>query len=108
MMPLGLAVVPLEQSRYSRSSESIGSHGHEAASSLAPLTTSSNQTSRPCFMLTSPPVLLATMQVLTVGDESRATSALTLSGTRLPRRQPSSWVIRNSHCMSLRRPESDS
>src|ERR1700682_227028 len=108
MMPLGLAVVPLVYSRESRSSESIGSHGHEEGSSLTPLRMSCSQTSRPCFMMTSPPVLLTTTHVLTVGDASNAASALTFSGTRLPLRQPSSWVIRNSHCISLSRPERDS
>ena len=86
----------------------MGSQAHVLGSSLMPSSISCAQTSRPFFMSTSPPVRLTTMHVLRVGEVAIAASEFAFSGTRLPRRQPSSCVMRNVHSMSLRRPDSDS
>src|SRR5258708_6408073 len=108
MIAFGLAVVPLVYSRYNMSSESIGSHAQVLGSALMPSSMSSAQTSRPFVMSTSPPVRLTTMHVFSAGEDSMAASELALSGTRLPRRQPSSCVMRNVHSMSFSLPDSDS
>ena len=107
-MPLGFAVVPLVYMRKSRSSLSIGSHGHDAASSETPSSSSCNQWSRPSRMETSLPVRRTTTDARTFGASLIASSAVRFSGTVAPRRHASSWVISTSHSMSTMRPERES
>ena len=108
MIPFGFAVVPLVYMRNSRSSLSIGSHGQAAGSSGWPSTTDAQVTSRPAVIVALWPVRSKTITVATFGARASASSALAFSGTVRPRRQPSSWVMRTSHSMSVSRPASAS
>ena len=85
-MPFGFAVVPLVYRRYSRSSESIGSQGHEAGSVGCPSTRSFQVMSRPGVIGTSPRVRWPTTTLRTPGHDASASSAFRLSGTIVPRR----------------------
>ncbi len=105
-IPFGRAVVPLVYIRKSRSSASIGSHGHVAGSSEA--SASWSQVSRPSRIGTSPPVRRTTRHFRTPGAASIASSAVRFSGTVEPRRQASSCVISTSQPMSFMRSESES
>ena len=49
-----------------------------------------------------------TTTLFTVGETATASSAVRFSGTVVPRRHASSWVISTSQPMSCRRPESES
>ena len=100
-IPFGFAVVPLVYMRNSRSSLSIGSHGHDAGSSETSLERSCHQWSRPSCIGTSLPVRRRTTQRFTPGAASIASSATVLSGTVEPRRHASSCVISTSHFMSF-------
>ena len=55
-----------------------------------------------------PPVRRKTIELFTPGESASAASAFAFSGTVLPFRSPSSWVIRGSQPMSFRRSESAS
>ena len=105
-IPFGLAVVPDVYIRNSRSSESIGSHGHDAGSSGR--SSSWNHVSRPSCIGTSFPVRRSTRQERTSGAAAIASSAVSFNGTGLPRRQASSWVTSTSQPMSIIRPDSES
>ena len=105
-MPFGLAVVPDVYIRNSRSSASIGSHGHVAGSSGT--SKSCSQWSRPACIGTSLPVRRTTRQARSPGAAAIASSAVRLSGTVEPRRQASSWVTSTSQPMSFARSESES
>ena len=107
-MPFGFAVVPLVYMRNSRSSLSIGSHGHDAGSSETPSSSSCSQWSRPSCIATSLPVRRSTTEAWTPGAAAIASSAVFFSGTNEPRRHASSCVISTSHFMSFIRPESES
>ena len=107
-MPFGFAVVPDVYIRNSRSSESIGSQGHDSGSSGLPSTTSFQKTSRPRSIETSPSVRRRTTQVSMPGASPIASSAICFSGTLEPRRHASSWVTSTVQPMSLIRPESES
>ena len=107
-IPFGFAVVPLVYMRKSRSSLSIGSHGHDAGSSGAPSPSSCHQWSRPSCIGTSLPVRRSTTEARTLGAAAIASSAVRFSGTNDPRRHASSCVISTSHSMSFMRPESES
>ena len=102
-IPFGLAVVPDVYIRKSTSSASITSQEHAASE----MQTSCHQWSRPAVIGVSPLVRLSTTHPCT-GASAIASSAIPLSGTVVPRRQASSWVIRNSHPMSSIREESES
>ena len=87
------------------SSESIGS------AALSPgwsFTRSCHQTSRPSCIGTSPWVRRSTTLFRIFGATDIASSEVRFRGTRLPLRQPSSWVIRTSHSMSFMRSASES
>ena len=107
-IPFGFAVVPLVYIRKRRSSASIGSHGHVAASSLSAAVSSAQVRSRPSVSGTSPPVCSSTTTVCTFGASATASSAIFFSGTTEPRRRASSWVISTSQPMSTIRSESES
>ncbi len=94
--------------RKRRSSESIGSHGHDAGSSGLPSTASFQKTSRPSFIATSASVRRRTTQVSIPGALPIASSAISFSGTFEPRRHASSWVTSTVQPMSLLRSESES
>ena len=108
MIPFGFAVVPLVYMRNSRSSLSIGSHGHDAGSSETSASSSCNQWSRPSCIGTSPPVRRRTTLARTPGAAAIASSAVFFNGTVEPRRHASSCVISTSHAMSFIRPDSES
>ena len=108
MIPFGFAVVPLVYMRKSRSSLSIGSHGHDSGSSEASLESSCHQWSRPSCIGTSLPVRRRTTQLFTPGASAIASSATVLSPIFEPRRHASSCVMTTSHFMSFIRPESES
>ena len=63
------------------------------------------QRSRPSTQLMLPPVRRTTMQVLTPGHFSSATSVLALSGTLRPPRRPSSAVMTQFESQSMMRPD---
>src|SRR5260370_291426 len=67
MIPFGFAVVPLVYMRNSRSSLSMGSHGHDSGSSETSLSRSCHQWARPSCIDTSPPVRRRTPERLTPG-----------------------------------------
>ena len=106
-IPFGFAVVPDVYIRNSRSSLSIGSHGHDAGSSGA-AASSWYQRSRPSVIGTGFPVRRTTSEARTPGDSAIASSAIRFSGTGLPRRHASSWVTSTSHPMSFIRSDSES
>ena len=105
-IPFGLAVVPDVYIRNSRSSLSIGSHGHVAGSSDA--SSSWYQRSRPSVIGTGFPVRRTTSEARTPGAAAIASSATRFSGTGLPRRHASSCVTSTSQPMSFIRSESES
>ena len=105
-IPFGFAVVPDVYIRKSRSSLSIGSGGHVAGSSET--SKSCSQWSRPSCIGTSLPVRWTTRHARIPGASAIAASAVCFSGTVVPRRHASSWVISTSQPMSLARSESES
>ncbi len=105
-IPFGFAVVPLVYMRNRRSSESIGSGGHDAGSSEP--RTSWYQWSRPSVIGTSLPVRRTTMVPLTFGVSCSASSTILFNGTVEPRRYASSCVRTYSQPMSLMRADSES
>ena len=108
MIPFGFAVVPLVYMRNSRSSLSIGSHGHDEASSDTPSSSSCHQWSRPSCIATSLPVRRRTTLCFAPGAAAIASSTVFFNGTVEPRRHASSCVITTSHFMSFMRPERES
>ena len=105
-IPFGFAVVPDVYIRKSRSSLSIGSGGQVAGSSET--SKSCSQWSRPSCIGTSLPVRRTTRHARIPGASAIAASAVCFSGTVVPRRHASSWVISTSQPMSLARSESES
>jgi hypothetical protein len=102
--PLGL---PVEPDVYNTNSGCSASTISAGRTSPAPGTTSCHQWSRPAVMPTGLPVWRYT-STWSTGASTSALSTTCLSGTGLPPRRPSSWVITTRAPQSWMRSRSDS